>query len=216
MNFYPARWLRRANGARGGDAAQRGLDSLPEVAQLPAPSTKPVYAHGIHGAMGRSIEFVLVWIGWLVLPVLPVMASAVARDWSYVVHYPGTLKRISRHILATWRSAAVSRAWVQRFDKHSDSGRARIVGSCTHCGNCCLHRDCVFLGFDAEARSFCRIYGSAVWRKLPCGAYPVSQRDIELYSCPSFRALPQAVDGRKVIPIQPAFDGARAGPDGSS
>jgi hypothetical protein len=167
-------------------------------------------ASRLHAVLGRAIEAVAVTASWLLLPALPFVASAIARDWSYVRRYPGTLTRIHRHILASWRSDAVSRAWALHFDPLARVDGNRITGSCTHCGNCCLHKQCVFLGFEHGERSFCRIYGGRVWRLLPCGAYPTSKMDIDLYACPSFRAVrnPDAGPAR-VIPIHPVFSGSR-------
>jgi hypothetical protein len=166
----------------------------------------------LHGVLSHVVEAALVAFGWLVLPVLPVAAGAIARDWTYLRRYPNSVARIASHIAATWRSDAISRAWVMRFDPAIKQAGPSIVGSCTHCGNCCLHKRCVFLGMDRDERSFCRIYGGRVWRLLPCGAYPLTQADIDLYACPSFRALPEP-PGRdaRVIPIRPVFSGQRQG-----
>jgi hypothetical protein len=171
----------------------------------------------VHAGLGRGVEALLVVLAWLALPLLPFAASAIAGDWSYLRRYPGTLRRIASHIAATWRSDAVSRAWVLRFDPPGARvAGTRVVGQCTHCGNCCLHKHCVFLGFDAGGRSFCRIYGGKVWCQLPCGAYPVSQLDIDLYACPSFHTVPEpGPTGTRVIPIQPVFSGERQGREGA-
>jgi hypothetical protein len=166
----------------------------------------------VHAVLSRGVEAVVVVVlGWLALPLLPFAASAIARDWSYLRHYPRTLVRIAAHIAGTWRSDAVSRAWLLRFDPGAAKpAGTRVVGQCTHCGNCCLHKRCVFLEFDADGRSFCRIYGGKVWRQLPCGAYPVSQLDIDLYACPSFHTVPElTMPGTRLIPIRPVFSGER-------
>jgi hypothetical protein len=164
----------------------------------------------LHALLSRAVEATLVVLAWSLLPLLPFAACAVGRDWSYLRRYPQTVGRIASHIAATWSSDAVSRAWVLRFDPSAKAAASRVVGSCTHCGNCCLHKRCVFLGFDAGGRSFCRIYAGKVWRHLPCGAYPVSQTDIDLYACPSFHTLPEPAPARqRVIPIRPVFSGER-------
>jgi hypothetical protein len=168
-----------------------------------------------HAALGRAAEAVLVVFAWLMLPLLPFAASAIAGDWSYLRRYPRTLGRIASHIAATWRSDAVSRAWLLRFDPAAKADAGRVVGQCTHCGNCCLHKRCVFLDFDGSDRSFCRIYGGKVWRQLPCGAYPVSQLDIDLYACPSFHTVPEpGPAGPRVIPLRAVFSGERQDQEG--
>jgi len=91
------------------------------------------------------------------------------------------------------------------------------VGTCTHCGNCCLNRSCLFLDFDAAGRSSCRIYGGRFWSVLNCSRYPESRNDIELYRCASFTAvaLPDP-PARRVIPLWrvdvPAPEGGRVEP----
>ena len=138
----------------------------------------------------------------LLLPVAPVIASFIAADASYCRRYGNTLGRAFRHIGAQFKSRAFSR-WI--FYRDPPAGqRADIVGGCTHCGNCCLHRQCVFLDWSAEGHSRCRIYGRPFWRLLACGRYPESAMDIELYACPSFAAVPrgEGVRGRPVaIPV---------------
>jgi hypothetical protein len=177
-----------------------------------APATSP-----LHTVASLALEALLVGSAWLILPVLPFAASAIAHDWSYLRRYPRTLLRIGSHIAATWRDDAISRAWVLRFDPAVTAEGRRVVGSCTHCGNCCLHKECIFLAFDGNARSFCRIYGGKVWRMLPCGRYPVTQADIDLYDCPSFNTvLEPSAAGPRVIPIRPLFSGERQDREGGS
>ncbi|MFN9187618.1 MAG: hypothetical protein ACK5WG_13935, partial [Betaproteobacteria bacterium] len=108
-----------------------------------------------------------------------------------------------------YRSGATSRYVRWRASGRQPSRLApdeRIEGTCTHCGQCCTNKACVFVQFDALGRSSCRIYDTAFWRWLSCGSYPVSREDIEVYRCPSFR----------VIRIQPARRDAGAAADGRS
>ena len=155
--------------------------------------------------VARAIEFVVVLTGWLVLPVWPLVATAVARDSSYVRRYLSTLIRMTAHIRATWRGRAVSRMVAQRLMPPALRIPERISGHCTHCGNCCLDRSCVFLTFDEQGGSRCRIYGGKVWNWLTCGQYPVDGAEIALYRCPSFTALRDSeADRRRVVPIAAA------------
>ena len=145
--------------------------------------------------VGQGAEVLLLSGGILMLPVLPFFAALIARDASHVVQYFKSLSRIFAHIRALRRSHAVARFVISGRRGHSGP---KPVGTCTHCGNCCLDRRCVFLQFDAGGQSSCQIYGGAVWKALACAEYPKSQIDIELYQCPSFKP---AYSARRTIPI---------------
>lgn len=136
----------------------------------------------------------------VLLPIAPLIASLISADASYCRRYAGTLVRAARHIGAQFRVRAFSR-WI--FYQAPPVGqRDDIVGGCTHCGNCCLHRQCVFLDWSVEGHSRCRIYGRSFWRLLACGRYPESALDISLYACPSFAAVPRSGPSRsRTIPI---------------
>jgi hypothetical protein len=158
-------------------------------------------ANALCGVAARALELTVVGCGWVLLPIWPFVAAAVARDSSYVRAYARTLERMTKHIRATLRAHAIAR-FVDA--KLSSAHREAIVGACTHCGNCCLHRSCVFLDFAASGQSRCRIYGGRIWKMLACGEYPTSRVDIALYDCPSYAAQETAhvAAGRKVIPIR--------------
>ena len=136
----------------------------------------------------------------LLLPVAPLIASLIAADAAYCRRYGNTVVRAARHVGAQFRARAFSR-WL--FYQAPPAGqRDDIVGGCTHCGNCCLHRQCVFLDWSVEGHSRCRIYGRGFWRLLACGRYPESALDIGLYACPSFAAVPRSGPSRsRTIPI---------------
>ena len=140
------------------------------------------------------------WLDWsvaaamaLLLPIAPVVAALIARDWRYAARYPSSLLKAAGHLRGQWRSAAVS-----RYRAHA-RGRVpppeRIAGACTHCGNCCLDRRCMFLDWSPQGGSRCRIYATAFWKRLACGRYPENGMDIALYACPSFRAEAAAPAG---------------------
>jgi len=162
---------------------------------------------GSIAGLARTIEFVAICAGWVLLPVWPVVAAAVAGDPRYLRRYPRTLVQTMRHIRATWRGRAISRMLVQRLTPPGLRVRERIIGSCTHCGNCCLDRSCLFLAYDAQGQSRCRIYGGRVWKRLTCGRYPVDGEEIALYRCPSFTAERETpTSGRRIVPIVRAND----------
>jgi hypothetical protein len=160
--------------------------------------------------IARGVELAIVLTGWALVPVLPLLATAITRDREYVRRYPASLVQVTRHIRATWRGRALSRMLVRKFEPAALRRPQRIIGSCTHCGNCCLYRSCVFLRMDEHGQSSCRIYGGRLWKGLTCGEYPVDAYEIELYSCPSFTAVPDpAGSGRRVIPVIPADSSPR-------
>jgi hypothetical protein len=160
--------------------------------------------------LARALELAIVLTGWALLPLLPLLAAAIARDRLYVRRYPASVMQLTRHIRATWRGRVLSRIFLRRFEPVALRRPQRIVGACSHCGNCCLYRSCVFLSFDEQGRSSCRIYGTRLWTRLTCGKYPVDAEEIELYRCPSFTATPDTTwSGRRVIPLAPAPPSSR-------
>jgi hypothetical protein len=150
--------------------------------------------------LARAAELGLVALGYLGLPLCPFLAAAVAGDLGYLRRYPATLRQVVRHIHGTLRARSVSRFLLDKMGQRR-AQREQVVGACTHCGNCCLYRGCVFLSYDARGQSRCGIYGGRVWKMLACGDYPINREEVELYECPSFVAVPASPGGRKVIPI---------------
>jgi hypothetical protein len=150
------------------------------------------------------IEVAVLAFGWLMLPVWPFVGLAITRDIAWLRRYPRTLGAVMRHLEALWRAHAIERVLLPRFGVSRPAQSGTITGECTHCGNCCLNRSCIFLSYDAQGRSSCQIYGSRLWEGLACGDYPVDRMDIALYRCPSFTVVssPGSIDA-KVIPIFP-------------
>jgi hypothetical protein len=162
-------------------------------------------------ALARAVEFVVLFASGLLLPVWPVIAAAILREGVYLRRYRATLARMTRHIFAVWHTRPVSRMVARRLMPPMRKAPERIVGNCTHCGRCCLDRACVFLDFDDQGRSRCRIYGKRLWKLLfaNCGRYPADGEEIVLYDCPGFTAVRRLEpDSRRVIPIVPAMQPA--------
>jgi len=151
-------------------------------------------------ALARAAELGIVALGYLGLPLWPFLAAAVAGDLGYLRRYPATLRQVVRHIQGTLRARSVARFLLDKMGQRRTQSQ-QVVGACTHCGNCCLYRGCVFLSYDARGQSRCGIYGGRVWKMLTCGDYPINREEIELYECPSFVAVPASPGRRKVIPI---------------
>jgi hypothetical protein len=148
----------------------------------------------------RATELLVLGVGYVLLPFWPLFAGGLARDWGYVIRYRRSVVAAVGHMRAGYRTHAIARHLERSV---APSRSAKPVGNCTHCGNCCLQKSCMFVRFDAAGHSSCRIYGSRLWKLLACGEYPVDAQDIELYACPSF-AIPPSLAKAKVIVIHPA------------
>jgi hypothetical protein len=152
--------------------------------------------------LARGLEYGATGLMFVFLPIGPFIVSAIARDPSYTRRYKTTVIRGAVHARGMLRDRAISRYLLRRRRNAGVAQKERIVGACTHCGNCCLNRSCLFLEFDDGGRSRCRIYGSRFWGLLNCSRYPESRNDIELYRCASFTAMPASEGPRhRVIPV---------------
>jgi len=147
----------------------------------------------------RAAEIVVLAVIGIGLPLSPLVSALLAGDIGYLRRYRSTLARCVRMWVGLWRKHVIARN-LERRDPPTEG----IEGHCVHCGNCCVDRACVFVEFDSAGKSSCAIYGSRVFGVLSCGGYPISARDIAVYACPTFRAVPLAVGGRQVIPIRSA------------
>jgi len=182
--------------------ARRGLRSRLRAAVGPALRRPRVtrMRDRVFGALARGAELAIVGLGYLLLPILPLVAAAIARDAAYLRRYGSGLRQALRHIHGMLRGRSIARFLLSRMGQRGRH-REQIDGACTHCGNCCLYRGCMFLAFDAQGQSRCRIYGGRVWKQLACGDYPINGEEIELFACPSFSARPASARERTVIPI---------------
>jgi hypothetical protein len=140
-------------------------------------------------ALANALELALVAGMWLLLPLWPFAVAAVNGDRGCVRRYGATLRRMVRHIRAQHRSRSIARMLAHRLAREDRADAERPSGACTHCGRCCLERECIFLAYDGEGRSSCRIYGGRLWRLSTCGEYPSNGQDIALYRCPSFHVV---------------------------
>ena len=129
--------------------------------------TRPSFSNGLLprradwlrlGAAGG--ELLLLATGYLLLPVWPLIAGALARDWRYVARYPRSMVAAVAHMRAGFRTHAVARHLARSFAPRET---VTPVGSCTHCSNCCLQKSCIFVEFDSSGRSSWRCR-SPRWR----------------------------------------------------
>ncbi len=137
---------------------------------------------------------VMTWIVigglYLLLPLLPMLASLAYQKSQYVLQYWRTLKKMLIHL------EALSQGPVHRY--FQDGARrgtdvpAEILGSCTQCGNCCLNKRCAFLEQVADDKYQCGIYHAPLRRYSNCGSFPINAEDIERYACPGYTAVKEA------------------------
>lgn len=161
--------------------------------------------------LARAVELLVIFAFWILLPGWPVFTAVLVREGNYLRRYPTTLVRAMRHMRALWRTRAISRMVARRLGPPVSRVPERVVGGCTHCGQCCLNRACVFLAFDAQGRSCCRIYGTWAWKMLfaNCSRYPLDGQEIALYRCPGFAAIRgMPANGIRVIPVVPVMQPA--------
>jgi hypothetical protein len=161
--------------------------------------------------LARGIELTMALGAYALLPIWPFVAAAVARDTSYAWRYVDTLPQVMRHIRGAVRGRSVSRYIAQKVIPRRFEPE-QVHGSCSHCGNCCLYGGCVYLAYDDQGRSSCKIYGGRVWKMLSCGEYPTSAREIDLYACPGFTAAPAPGVRPRIIPIVAVREPRRAEP----
>jgi hypothetical protein len=136
----------------------------------------------------------LLLVARLALPVLPVVFSVVFLKKKYIVNYGYSLKKLKIHHAAL-SNGPVHRYFGSFFKVRLDQSE-HITGSCTQCGNCCLNQDCFFLEKIEDQKYQCGIYHSPFRQFSNCGAFPISEEDIQRYSCPSYEFKPT-----RVIPI---------------
>ncbi|MCA3217343.1 MAG: hypothetical protein ING59_02040 [Burkholderiales bacterium] len=150
---------------------------------------------------GAALESIALGIMWLGLPLAPVFMALIRWDIAPLRRYPASWRRAVAHTSQLSRVGVIRRGVEQRFAPRGEAAY-RIEGGCTHCGQCCVNGLCVFVDFDAEGRSSCAIHGKWFFRWLSCGVYPRTQRDIDAYACPSFRAVPPIAAPRRVLTLK--------------
>jgi len=146
--------------------------------------------------LGRVIERAVLAFLWVTLPLSPPVLSIISGDTRHMRYWGATLRQSAMMLRSMARAEVIARRIASSAARETRERAAwRIAGECSHCGNCCLDRSCVFLSYDGQGHSRCSIYGNWFFRRLTCGGYPITREDIELYDCPSFRALPREQAG---------------------
>jgi hypothetical protein len=140
--------------------------------------------------LARAGAWVVIGALYLVLPILPLLASVAFQRTKFVRHYWQTLKKMVVHLKAL--SEGPVQHYLQDVAGRSASIPAEIRGACTQCGNCCLDKRCVFLEKTVDEKYQCGVYHSPLRRYSNCGSFPLSAHDIERYDCPGYTVVQEA------------------------
>lgn len=138
----------------------------------------------------HTLALALIGCMYLLLPLLPLLASVAFLRSKYLVQYRRTLKKMLIHIKAL--SEGPVHHYFQDVAGRQTSIPAEIRGDCTQCGNCCLDKRCVFLEKTGDEKYQCGIYHSPLRRFSNCGSFPLSAHDIERYDCPGYVVVQEA------------------------
>lgn len=151
------------------------------------------------GRLCASVFFACVIV---VLPLSPLLLSLLTGKGRFARNYYRTITRLLITLDAMRERHSVER-YVQSllFVSRAPQAKKKIGGFCSHCGNCCLDRRCLFLEKGKENEYFCGIFGTTLRRLTSCGAYPIDRQDIDLYACPTYYVIgPAPAAPRPVVP----------------
>ena len=127
-------------------------------------------------------------------------ADVIARNLERVlvqrVHWP--LDRMFREMFAWSTSSFLFQPAASVNRSQTARAAHEVQGDCSHCGQCCLDKSCVFLEWTDEGLSRCSIHNNWFWKLTSCGSYPIDAQSIVTYNCPSFKAIPIRVEHASV------------------
>ena len=121
---------------------------------------------------------------YLVLPLLPLLSSLVFWRIKFIHNYFASLRAFVRHIEGL-RQGPIRHYFEDVVGKVVQVPQ-EMQGSCVQCGNCCMNHQCAFLEKIEENKYQCGVYHSPLRRFSNCGSFPLNQRDIDRYTCPSY------------------------------
>lgn len=140
-------------------------------------------------AITRMIELAMLGALFVLLPLSPLGCFILSGDRRYLKNYLATVRQCTAMLAAMMRNRVIQRNVLPALGLDT-AEPDYIIGECTHCGRCCIDKKCAFVKFDSRGHSQCGIYGNWFWRRTNCGRYPISAREIAIYQCPSFAAIP--------------------------
>ena len=128
-------------------------------------------------------QFILLIVSRLIW-VMPLVMGIIFLKPKFVINYKDSLKKLRAH------HSALSKGPVKRYIESLFKTRLnqsnQITGSCTQCGNCCLNQQCFFLEPIEDGKFQCGVYNSLFRKFSNCGAFPISNEDIQRYECPGY------------------------------
>ena len=139
---------------------------------------------------------------YITLPIMPILATIFFLRSKFVADYANTLKKVLVHIAALKEGPA--HHYFQDVMGRVSRPPATIQGACVQCGNCCMDRRCMFLEQLDDSKYVCGIYHSPFRRLSNCGSFPLDQRDIDRYACPSY-TVSAAIPIQLYGPLSVAF-----------
>jgi hypothetical protein len=128
-------------------------------------------------------QFILLIVSRLIW-VMPLVMGIIFLKPKFVINYKDSLKKLRTH------HSALSKGPVKRYIESLFKTRLnqsnQITGTCTQCGNCCLNQQCFFLEPIEDGKFQCGVYNSLFRKFSNCGAFPISNEDIQRYECPGY------------------------------
>jgi hypothetical protein len=134
-------------------------------------------------------ESFLLGVMAILTPFSPIACVVLSGRLRFLHDYRRTVSKSSQYVKALKRTGVISRN-IQRKLSASTEAKEIIEGSCTHCGLCCVDRSCVFLEVNDANISKCMVYNNWFWKLTSCGSYPIDSQSIEVYGCPTYKAIP--------------------------
>ncbi len=149
--------------------------------------------------LARSAAAAYIVSLYILLPVLPLLATLAFGKLRFTLAYGDTLRKAVGHIAALRQGPAV-------HFFHDILGRVNqvpeeIQGQCVQCGNCCMNKQCVFLEQIDDEKFQCGIYHSPLRKLSNCGSFPLNKYDIDRYACPSYFVPAQQAQPVRWIPV---------------
>ena len=153
----------------------------------------------------RLVQAFILTLMVLLLPASPIACAALSGSLRFLRFYGDSVRRSVKTLRALYRADVIARNLERLLGQFFAAPAANefcVEGDCTHCGQCCLDRSCVFLTWTHSGLSRCSIHNTWFWKLTSCGNYPIDAQSIETYSCPSFRAIPIRVVRKVQAPAQ--------------
>ena len=132
----------------------------------------------------KYLSYFILWIVARLIWVMPLVMAIIFLKPKFVTNYKASLRKLRIHHYAL--SKGPVKRYIESLFKTRLNQRNQITGSCTQCGNCCLNQQCFFLEPIEDGKFQCGVYNSLFRKFSNCGAFPISNEDIQRYECPGY------------------------------